>query len=70
LAAAKVKSIATRRFWNLFNALPSDVQALANKNYHLWRATRSIIHSISTGCGEARIASAFASETIIERWAR
>jgi hypothetical protein len=32
-----VKSIATRRFWDLFQALPSDVQNLAVKNYYLWR---------------------------------
>jgi len=32
-----VKSAATRRFWELFQALPSEVQNLAVKNYHLWR---------------------------------
>lgn len=32
-----MRSLATRRFWSLFHALPSDVQALAVKNYHLWR---------------------------------
>lgn len=32
-----MKSVATRRFWELFQALPSDVQRLAVKNYHLWR---------------------------------
>jgi hypothetical protein len=32
-----VKSVATRRFWTLFHELPSDVQELAFKNYHLWR---------------------------------
>ena len=32
-----MKSIATRRFWELFQALPVDVQNLAVKNYHLWR---------------------------------
>jgi len=32
-----VKSIATRRFWALFHALPGDAQQLAIKNYHLWR---------------------------------
>ena len=32
-----MKSVATRRFWALFQALPSDVQSLAVKNYHLWR---------------------------------
>jgi hypothetical protein len=31
-----VKSVATSRFWNLFHALPGDVQKLAVKNYHLW----------------------------------
>jgi len=32
-----VKSIATRRFWELFQALPSEVQNLAGKNYQLWK---------------------------------
>ena len=32
-----MKSVATRRFWDLFSALPSDVQTLAIKNYELWR---------------------------------
>jgi hypothetical protein len=35
-----VKSVATRRFWSLFLALPQDVQQTAIKNYHLWRVTR------------------------------
>ncbi len=37
MAATEVNSVATRRFWNLFHALPDDVQKLAVKNYHLWR---------------------------------
>jgi hypothetical protein len=37
LARAKVNSVASRRFWNLFDALPANVQALALKNYRLWR---------------------------------
>ena len=37
MAVSKVKSIATRRFWGLFQALPSEVQNLAVKNYRLWR---------------------------------
>jgi hypothetical protein len=32
-----VNSAATRRFWELFQALPSEVQDLAVKNYRLWR---------------------------------
>jgi len=32
-----VKSVATRRFWKLFQALPVEVQELAVKNYNLWR---------------------------------
>jgi hypothetical protein len=32
-----VKSVATRRFWALFQALPSDVQELAIRSYDLWR---------------------------------
>jgi hypothetical protein len=36
VAAAEVKSIATRRFWDLFYALPADIQKLAAKNYDLW----------------------------------
>jgi hypothetical protein len=32
-----MKSVATRRFWELFDALPVDVQKLAVKNNRLWR---------------------------------
>ena len=32
-----MKSVGTRRFWELFRALPSEVQNLAVKNYQLWR---------------------------------
>ena len=32
-----MNSVATRRFWDLFSALPGDVQKLAVKNYDLWR---------------------------------
>jgi hypothetical protein len=32
-----VTSLATRRFWSLFHALPRDVQELALKSYHVWR---------------------------------
>lgn len=32
-----MKSFATRRFWRLFQALPSEVRGLAVKNYSLWR---------------------------------
>jgi len=34
-----MNSVATRRFWDLFRALPAEVQKLAVKNYYLWRAT-------------------------------
>jgi hypothetical protein len=37
VAAANVKSVASRRFWELFHSLPPDVQKLAVKNYELWR---------------------------------
>jgi hypothetical protein len=37
VAAAKVKSVASRRFWELFDSLPADVQKLAVKNYELWQ---------------------------------
>jgi hypothetical protein len=37
VAVSAVKSIATRRFWELFQVLPSEVQILAVKNYRLWR---------------------------------
>ncbi|MBM3787123.1 MAG: hypothetical protein FJW30_22430 [Acidobacteria bacterium] len=30
-------SLATRRFWTLYHALPNEVQELAIKNYRLWR---------------------------------
>lgn len=32
-----MNSIAIRRFWVLYHALPVDIQKLAIKNYHLWR---------------------------------
>jgi hypothetical protein len=32
-----VNSVATRRFWTSFHALPSDVQQLAIRAYRLWR---------------------------------
>jgi len=32
-----VRSVATRRSWALFHALPSDVQELAARSYQLWR---------------------------------
>jgi hypothetical protein len=37
MAVSRVKSAATQRFWDLFLALPSEVQDLAVKNYRLWR---------------------------------
>jgi hypothetical protein len=36
VAAADVNSIATRRFWDLFHALPPEIQKLAVKNHKLW----------------------------------
>jgi hypothetical protein len=36
-----VKSAATRRFWQLFQTLPSEVQRLATKNHSLWQRNRS-----------------------------
>jgi hypothetical protein len=32
-----MNSVATRRFWELFHALPAGIQTLAIKNYKLWR---------------------------------
>jgi hypothetical protein len=32
-----VKSAASRRFWELYNALPAGIQMLAAKNYQLWQ---------------------------------
>jgi hypothetical protein len=32
-----VKSVATRRFWELFHALPREIQTLAIRNDQLWR---------------------------------
>jgi hypothetical protein len=36
-----VKSIATRRFWQLFQTLPSEIQGLATKNFYLWQRNPS-----------------------------
>jgi len=33
-----MRSQASPRFWRLFKTLPADIQRLAVKNYHLWRA--------------------------------
>ena len=41
MAVPKVISVATRRFWDLFQALPPEVQNLAVKNYRLWRRNPS-----------------------------
>ncbi len=32
-----MNSVATHRSWDLFHALPEDIQRLAIENYHLWR---------------------------------
>jgi hypothetical protein len=32
-----VNSVATPLFWDLFHALPAEIQELAVKNYRLWR---------------------------------
>jgi hypothetical protein len=32
-----VKSKATPEFWDCYNALPAEIQALARKNFQLWR---------------------------------
>jgi len=32
-----MKSVATRRFWTLFRALPDKIQKVAVQNYHLWQ---------------------------------
>jgi hypothetical protein len=37
VAISEVNSVATRRFWNLFHALPAEVQELAVKDYRLWQ---------------------------------
>ena len=36
MAASEMKSRATRRFWDLFEGLPSQGRALAVKNHKLW----------------------------------
>ncbi len=36
-----MKSRATRKFWEKYNALPGDVQQLAIKQYGLWLRDRS-----------------------------
>jgi hypothetical protein len=41
MAAAEISSVATGRFWKLFHALHEDIQALAVKNYQLWRSNPS-----------------------------
>ena len=36
MATAKVNSVATRRFWDLFHELPAEAQKLAIKSYRTW----------------------------------
>ena len=31
-----MKSVASTRFWDLYHALPADIQKLADKNFRLW----------------------------------
>ena len=38
MAGKELKSLATSRFWKLYNALPAEVRTLANKAYELWLA--------------------------------
>lgn len=64
MAPTEVNSVATRRFWDLFYALPEDVQRLAVKNYHLWRRDPITLRSVSADYRAARIVSAFAWEII------
>lgn len=37
MASEILKSVATRRFWTLFEALPIEVQDLARRAYSVWR---------------------------------
>jgi hypothetical protein len=65
VAAAKVTSVATRRFWNLFDALPDGIQQLAVKTTSFGVATRIILRSTFADRREAPIGSAFALEITI-----
>ena len=38
MADAEANSVASRSFWDLFNALPADIQKLTVKYYHLWHS--------------------------------
>jgi len=70
VAVLKVKSVATRRFWELFQALPSDVQKLAVKNYRLWRQNPSHPSLRFRRLQAATIVSQFAWEITTARSAR
>ncbi len=59
MAAARVTSVATHRFWNLFYALPANVQALAVKSTACGNAILTIRRSTSVDFKAARIASRF-----------
>ena len=37
MAPSDLKSVASRRFWESYEALPAEVQALARRTYSLWR---------------------------------
>ena len=67
MASQEVNSVVTRRFWDLFDALPPDVQKLAVKNYSLWQRDLAILRFISAGSRAARIAAAFALAYLISQ---
>ena len=47
VATDRVSSKTTRRFWDLYDALPPEIQQLAVRNYGFWRADRSIVAALS-----------------------
>jgi hypothetical protein len=65
-----MNSVATRRFWDLFDALPRDIQNLAVKNYRLWQRDPITLRFISAGCRAARTASGSGWVITIALWAK
>jgi hypothetical protein len=79
VAISEVNSVATRRFWNLFHALPAEVQELAVKNYRLWqrdpqhpslhfRRLQGRADRFSVRIGRYRALGSLAADTITWVW--
>jgi hypothetical protein len=61
VAVSKVKSVATRRFWALYQVLPSEVQSIATSRITIYGDGILVtLRSMSGVCKGATIGSPFA----------